>query len=315
MDVLTDALEAIHVKSMLTGRLELTAPWGLGPALLKPSFLVVTRGACWMQVEDAAPVQLSGGDFVMLPHGVDHSVRDQLTSTVIPVNEALSSGPQRRECQPGGVFRFGGGGAETTLIAGTFQFDHGDSNPLLRALPKMIHIRGDKGTPMPWLDASLQFISMEMTSGQPGAETIVSRLADILFVQAIRAHVANSADTRGWLRALSDPQIGQALSLIHERPHEPWTVESLAAGVAMSRSVFAARFSDLVEEPPLTYLTRWRMQRATRLLRSGAATIAEVADQVGYDAEAAFSKAFKRWVGTAPGAYRDDNRRNVRAAH
>jgi len=146
---------------------------------------------------------------------------------------------------------------------------------------------------------------MEMSSGQPGAATIVSRLADILFVQAIRAHVAaRGADAKGWLRALSDQQIGKALSLIHERPNAPWSVETLADEVAMSRSAFAARFSELVEEPPLTYLTRWRMQRASKLLRTSDDTIATVASKVGYDAEAAFSKAFKRWMGSAPGAFR-----------
>mgnify|MGYP003704716441 CR=1 FL=1 len=125
--------------------------------------------------------------------------------------------------------------------------------------------------------------------------------------QAIRAHVAQSgAEAKGWLRALSDPQIGRALALIHERPGDPWTVESLAEAVAMSRSAFAARFSELVEEPPLTYLTRWRMQRASRLLRAGGDTVAAVAAKVGYDAEAAFSKAFKRWMGLAPGAFRRD---------
>jgi AraC-like DNA-binding protein len=305
MDVLTDALEAIHVKGMASGRLELTAPWGLVGEPKQPGFIVVTRGMCWLELQDTAPVQLGAGDFVLLSQGVSYSVRDQLSTPVTPILEIMKGCPKRRDCQPGGVFSYGGGGAQTTLVGGKFQFDDADKNPLLRSLPPMIHIRGDQGTPMPWLDNSLQLIAAEMASGQPGAETIVSRLADILFVQAIRAHIAQSGSTaKGWLRALSDPQIGQALRLIHESPREPWTVESLAARAGMSRSAFAARFSELVEEPPLTYLTRWRMHHATRLLRTSSVTISEVADRVGYDAEAAFSKAFKRWMGTAPGAYR-----------
>lgn len=305
MDVLTDTLAAIQVKSMLSGRFELTAPWGFRGEPKLPGFLVVTRGSCWLEVEGESPVELGSGDFVFMPHAQAYTVRDQPTTPVAPILQILGDCPRRRACQPGGVFSWGGGGAATTLVGGKFQFNDGDNNPLLRSLPAVVHIRGDKGTPMPWLDTSLQFIANEMASGQPGAETIVSRLADILLVQAIRAHVAQSgAGAKGWLRALSDPHVGQALGLIHEEPHGPWTVESLAARVGMSRSAFAARFSELVEEPPLTYLTRWRMQHATRLLRSSSVTISEVAGKVGYDAEAAFSKAFKRWTGSAPGAFR-----------
>ena len=310
MDVLTDALESIHIKSLLSGRLELSAPWGIHKAPKSPGFFVVTRGTCLFEMDGLdAPVQVCGGDLVLLPHGRAHSLRDALTTPVVPAEQLFDGCPQRKNCQPGGVFHFGGGGAVTTIVGGKITFEDGPANPLVRSLPPMIHVRGDNGTPMPWLDTCLQFIATEMSSGQPGASTIVSRLADILFVQAIRAHVlASGAEARGWLSALSDPQIGKALALIHERPAAPWSVESLASDVAMSRSAFAARFSELVEEPPLTYLTRWRMQHASKLLRAGDETIAAVASKVGYDAEAAFSKAFKRWMGSAPGAYRRDAR-------
>jgi AraC-like DNA-binding protein len=164
----------------------------------------------------------------------------------------------------------------------------------------VLHVKGDAGTTVRWLEANLQFVASEMAAGEPGFETIVSRLADILVVQAVRAHVAQTGGgCKGWLRALVDPQISRALSLIHEKPEDDWTVESLASKVGMSRSAFAARFAQLVEEPPLTYLTRWRMQKASRLLETSPAGVAEVAKRVGYDAEAAFSKAFKRWIGVA----------------
>jgi transcriptional regulator GlxA family with amidase domain len=169
----------------------------------------------------------------------------------------------------------------------------------------VLHVKGDAGTTVRWLEASLPFVASEMASGEPGFETIVSRLADILVVQAVRAHLAQTGGgCKGWLKALIDPQIGRALSLIHEKPEDDWTVESLASKVGMSRSAFAARFAQLVEAPPLTYLTRWRMQKASRLLETSHAGVAEVAKRIGYDAEAAFSKAFKRWIGVAPGAYR-----------
>jgi len=242
---------------------------------------------------------------VLLPKPQAFVLRDSARSAVRPAQEVLKPCPNARGCQPGGVFRFGGGGALTTLVGGHFRMEAGHGNPLLKSLPPIIHVRGDRGTPVQWLESTLQFISSEMASGQPGAETVVSRLADILFVQAVRAYVAEQGDRAGgWLRALVDAQIGAALSLIHQHPEQGWTVESLASRVAMSRSAFAARFTELVEEPPLTYLTRWRMTKASHLLRSGTATMSEIAGQVGYDADAAFSKAFKRWIGTAPGAFR-----------
>jgi AraC-like DNA-binding protein len=306
MDVLTDVLESLHVKNMMAGRLELTAPWGLQFTGGRAAFYVVTCGTCVLDVEGIEEsVTLAGGDYVLLPRSQEHTIRDSRESRVLLASDVLKGCPKPKNCQPGGIFMYGGGGPHTTLIGGCFVFDEGDRNPLIAALPPVMHVRGDRGTPVQWLEASVQFVASEMASGQPGAETVVSRLADILLVQAVRAHLAQLGDqANGWLRALVDPQIGSALSLIHQQPGEPWTVEALASRVAMSRSGFAARFTQLLEEPPLTYLTRWRMQKAARLLRIGSAGISEIATRVGYDTEAAFSKAFKRWSGLAPGAYR-----------
>jgi AraC-like DNA-binding protein len=306
MDVLTDVLESIHARSLFLGRFELTAPWGLsfeGPGL---GFCLVTRGTGILEAEGApGPITLAGGDFVLLQKKQKHSIRDSMDSPIRPACEVLQTCPNQQGCQPGGIFRYGGGGAPTTLIGGRFEIEDGEHNPLLRSLPSFIHIQGDRGNPVPWLETTLQFVSSEMASGLPGASTVVSRLADVLLVQAVRSHLSQHGDGTGnWLRALVDPQIGQALSLMHAEPHAPWTVQLLAERVAMSRSSFSARFSDLVEEPPLTYLTRWRMSKASRLLHQSTASVGEVATRVGYDAEAAFSKAFKRWSGIAPGAYR-----------
>ncbi len=307
MDVLTDALEAIRLKSMIHGRLELTAPWGFRVDFGRSGFYVVTRGTCWLEVDGVAePVQLASGDFVLLPHRQSHVLRDNRRTKAAPAREVFADCPKSTGgCQPGGIRRYGGGGALTTMVGGCFLFEDGAQNPLVAALPPVVHVKGDGGRAVQWLEASLQFVASEMALGQPGAETVVSRLADILFVQAVRAHLAQSSEeSTGWLRALVDPQVGAALGLMHEKPEDAWTVEALASRVAMSRSAFAARFAQLVGEPPLTYLTRWRMQKATRLLRGGHASIAEVAARVGYAAEAAFSKAFKRWTGVAPGTYR-----------
>jgi AraC-like DNA-binding protein len=304
MDVLTDVLESIHVRSVVLGRFEMSAPWGFGGDPTGIGFAVVTRGTCWLEVDGSKPVALSGGDFALMRRDRRRSLRDSLRTPVQPL-ESLMKGCRRRSgCQPGGVFTFGGGGAQTTLVGGRFLIDDDARNPLLASLPPIIHVRGDRGTPVQWLASTLQFMAAEMASGQPGAETVVSRLADILFVQAIRTHLSEGGERAGWLKALVDPAIGQALSVMHQQPEHAWTVESLAGRVGMSRSAFAARFVELVREPPLTYLTRWRMAMASRLLRSRDASISQVAERVGYDAEAAFSKAFKRWTGTAPGAFR-----------
>jgi AraC-like DNA-binding protein len=243
---------------------------------------------------------------VLLPKGQSHVLRDHAGSAVLPADEVFSGCPSKGGCQPGGLLKHGGGGALTVLISGCFTFeDAGSRNPLIAALPAVLHVRGDLGAPTHWLEASLQFVASEMASGQPGAQTVVSRLVDILLVQAVRAHLEQIGDAaNGWLRALVDPQVGAALSAIHQQPEAPWTVESLAERAGMSRSGFAARFTQLVEEPPLTYLTDWRMQKASRLLRASASGLGDIAGRVGYETEAAFSKAFKRWAGMAPGAFR-----------
>ena len=307
MDVLTDVLEAARMKSGLYGRLELTATWGLSFDRAAPHFYAVTRGTCWLETGgEGDPIQLGGGDLVFLPKGNPHAIKDTPTTPAVPVEQIFGSCDRAKEdAQPGGIVRYGGGGAATTLVAGYFSTENGAQNLLFDSLPPVLHVKGDAGTTVRWLEANLQFVASEMATGEPGFETIVSRLADILVVQAVRAHLAQSGGgCKGWLRALVDPQIGRALSLIHEKPEDDWTVESLASKVGMSRSAFAARFAQLVEEPPLTYLTRWRMQKASRLLETSHAGVAEVAKRVGYGAEAAFSKTFKRWIGVAPGAYR-----------
>jgi len=306
VDVLTDVLESIHARSLILGRLELSAPWGLSFEGRGLGFVVVARGACVLEADQGGgPVSLAGGDFVLLQKKQPHVIRDNPNTPVRQASEVLTECPMRQGNQPGGVFHHGGGGAHTTLIGGRFEIENADHNPLLRSLPSFIHIQGDRGHPVQWIETTLQFISSEMAAGQPGASTVVSRLADILFVQAVRTYLAQSRHGQGgWLRALVDPQIGEALSLIHAEPHARWTVPDLAERVGMSRSGFSARFSELVDEPPLTYLTRWRMATASRLLQTSTASVGEVATRVGYDAEAAFSKAFKRWNGIAPGAYR-----------
>jgi AraC-like DNA-binding protein len=191
------------------------------------------------------------------------------------------------------------------LVSGRIEYDDRGGSAIFGILPPIIVLRGELVRSVPWLEPTLRTLACEAASGRPGALTVVNRLAEVVLVQIVRGHLASvDSDTDGFLAALADRQIGAALSLIHQSPNLAWTVQELAARVAMSRSAFAARFTRLVGEPPLHYVARWRMQKARNLLRDGRATIGEVAEAVGYESEAAFSKAFKRAVGTAPGAYR-----------
>lgn len=312
-DVLTDVLETVRVGAACYGRVEAAAPWGIGVEADEEDakFHVVLSGECWLDVAGQDPVHLRGGDLVALPHGHAHALRDVPSSPIRPLSELVTSGP----CKCQASISTGGDGASATLVTGSFHFEDRRNNPLLSVLPPVIVLPGEMSRSVHWLEPTLKFIACEAASGRPGAQTVVSRLADVLFIQIVRGYLASlPPGASGWLGALGDAQIGQALGLIHQSPELDWTVQSLAAKVAMSRSAFASRFARLVGEPPLAYVTRWRMQKAAGLLRQSSATLADIAERVGYDSEAAFSKAFKRAVGSAPGAYRRAAKATVIAA-
>ena len=203
------------------------------------------------------------------------------------------------------VIHYGGGGIPTTIVSGWFRFGQMSVKPLKRLLPELILIKADQAQTVA-LHATLQLLASEMAEPAPGSEVMVNRLADILFIQCVRAHIASSSESckTGWLRAIFDPKIGAALKAMHERVENPWTVESLAATAGMSRSAFALRFKELLGETPLEYLTNWRMYKATGLMQEDDKKLFEVAKSVGYDSDAAFSKAFKRVLGVAPREYR-----------
>lgn len=302
MDPLDDVFSAMRVESALYARLEGTAPWGVSFRRgVTARFGLVVRGGGWLTLDDApdpAPVALAPGDCFVVPHGRPYSLRDQpgsLTQNCVDV--------VRNEV--GGVVPLGGGGAPTTIISGWFTFDAHGARPLLELLPPLLHIRMDQDRTQ-LLQATLQLLAVETAQRGLGSGLIVSRLADIIFAQAVRAHIA-TLDTEsgsGWLAALSDRRLGAALRALHGSVATPWTVESLAAVAGMSRSAFAQRFKQKIGLAPLDYLTRWRMFRASHQLRHTTRPMAEIAGSVGYESEAAFNKAFKRAAGVAPGAYR-----------
>ncbi|MFY0567504.1 AraC family transcriptional regulator [Archangium lansingense] len=305
-DVLADVLDAMRLSTLMHGRFELGAPWGIRfPESPGAHLIVVARGSARLEVEGVdGVIILSAGDLALFPHGGGHTLRDAEGSPL----HTLGHG----ECQRArgvGPIRLGGDGARTSLVAGSFRLGAAPRTPLFEGLPRVIHITADDPATSPSLGPIVQLLITESASSSPGAAVIMSRLADILFVQALRTHIAGNGCREHGLCALADPQIRKALSLIHERPAAPWTVESLATAVALSRSSFAARFSSLVGEPPLEYLGRWRMTKAAQFLRESELPLSEVAESIGYQSEASFNRAFKRWGGVAPGTYRRDHRR------
>jgi AraC-like DNA-binding protein len=201
------------------------------------------------------------------------------------------------------VAHCGGGGAPTTIVCGSFSFDRASLKPITQLLPRFILIKADQARTLA-LQNTMQALASEMAEQAPGSEVVATRLAEVLFIQLLRTHIASEPErNKGWLRAVFDPQIGVVLGAIHNRVNSPWTVESLAEAAGMSRSAFAARFKELLGQTPLEYVTEWRMQKAMQLLQQRGKKLMDVARSVGYDSDAAFSKAFKRVVGANPGEY------------
>jgi AraC-like DNA-binding protein len=203
----------------------------------------------------------------------------------------------------GNVAQCGGGGAPTTIVCGSLSFDQASLRPIAQLLPRFILMKADEARTLA-LHNTVQALASEMAEQAPGSEVVATRLAEVLFIQMLRAHIASGPErSKGWLRAVFDPQMGSALSAIHDSVKTPWTVESLAEAAGMSRSAFAARFKELLGQTPLEYVTEWRMQKAMQLLEQRDKKLIDVARSVGYESDAAFSKAFKRIVGANTGEY------------
>lgn len=302
MDVLTEVMSLLRTKGQLYGRLELTAPFGLHFPGNKGICLVVTRGSCLLTVDDDPPIPLVGGDFVFLPHPETYGLRSGPKERVRPATDVVPPEEFRRTR----LIEYGGGGLPTSVVAGCFTFASPDSEMLVKHLPPVVHLPSTSHE-TPWFAATLQHLAAETSANQPGSAAIVDRLAEVLFVQAMRSQIRTmlGGGSPSWLRAIADPQIGEALRLMHEEPGECWTVPKLAEGVFMSRSAFAERFRRLVGETPLHHLTQWRMVRAASMLREQRPVkLATVAEAVGYESESSFGKVFKRVMGASPGEYR-----------
>jgi AraC-like DNA-binding protein len=311
MDVLSDMLEMVRLESTVFAQTWLRPPWGIrADGGEQFAFHVLPQGGGRLEVEGLDPIDVGVGDVVVLAPGRSHALRDRIGSPVRDLRDLLAEGafdPRSDQGSDGTVTHPTRDSAlpNAYLICGCFRFANVAGDRLIGALPTLIHVRGEDTTAGPWLAQTIRLLAAEATAERPGASTVVKRLCDALFIYVLRSHLASlPTEETSWLRALVDPQVGEALRLIHAQPAAPWTVAKLAAAVGVSRSAFAARFTDLVGEPPMGYVARWRLRRAAVALRTTRREVAEIAASAGYESTAAFSKAFRRLIGEPPATYR-----------
>lgn len=302
-DPLDETLHQLRLEGTLYCRAELTAPWGIDLPAMEGCmmFHIVTSGRCWLEVEGAEPRLLEQNSLALIPHGKGHVVRSAPEAKADPLFDI----PVERVSDRYEIMRHGGGGDFTRLTCGVLRFDHVAAQRLLSLLPEVLLTEPWNVEDGGWIQSTIRFIAREASALRPGGETIITRLADILVIQAIRSWLATAPEAEsGWLAALRDEQIGLTLAAIHRAPERPWSVSSLAHEAHMSRSAFSARFTELVGEPAMHYLTHWRMQLARALLRETTEPLAVLAERVGYQSEPAFGRAFKRVFGVPPGSLR-----------
>jgi AraC-like DNA-binding protein len=314
LDPLSDVLRAVRLTGAVFYVFDGTGPWvaAAGEAkLLVPilfpgaehvvSYHAIVSGHCYARVAGGERIRLEAGDLILLPQGNAHQMASDPGLEAVAVDERYHRQP---DLQLPYVLREGAeSGPVTRVVCGFLACDARPFNPLLAALPPLLVLHSGPGEdPLAQL---MRYAVRESLEKRVGSDSVLARLSELMFIEAVRRHVETLPDERtGWLAALRDPLVGRALARLHQEVATGWTLESLAAAVGTSRSVLAERFTALVGEPPMHYLTRWRMQVATRLLAGSDAKVAAVAAAVGYEAEAAFSRAFKKVVGLAPAHWR-----------
>jgi len=319
MDVLSDVLRSVRLTGAVFFDMEAHSPWvGVTPRseviaglVMREAehvicFHVVTAGTCWVELADSSlpPMALSAGDVVVVGKGDSHFLRST-PGMRAEADLAVYQRPAGRRLPIPHVLSETTGGVETChFVCGYLGCDLRPFNPLLNALPRLFHARASTAS-QGWLANLLRTAVDETEDDKAGRETMLAKLAELLFVDILRKHIGELADGQpGWFSGLRDRHIGAALRLIHAEPSRDWTLDSLAHAAGLSRSIFAKRFNDLIGTPPIEYLVRWRVQLAARLLDQGV-RIAETASSVGYKSEATFSRVFKRFAGAPPGAWRE----------
>ena len=315
-DALSDLLRTVRLTGAVFFNLKVSEPWvaEAPPARVCQPFVmptaqhviefhVVTKGFCWGGLLDDNPIRLQAGDIIIFPQGDAHVMSSAPGMRTQP-DVTLYQGSERTQLPF--VLTLGGMGPPTAhVVCGFLGCDSRPFNPLLEALPRVLHLREGANLEAGWLAYFVRAAIEESENKRAGGESILSRLSELMFLEVVRRYLASLPEEQtSWLAGLRDRHVGQALNLLHGQPAFAWTLERLAGEVGLSRSALIERFTHFVGVPPMHYLTRWRMQVAAGLLTNGIDTVARVAAKVGYDSEAAFSRTFKKLVGTPPAAWR-----------
>jgi AraC-like DNA-binding protein len=313
MDALSDVLRAVRLTGAIFFDVHASEPWvaetPLGTSIVGGmfpgaehliSYHVVTSGSCWASLAGEEPLQLTSGDVVVFPHGDAHAL-----SSAPGMHQPADLTMYRRPADGQLPFTISVGESHIDsahVVCGFLGCDARPFNPLIAALPRVLHVSESSGGT---IGAFVQFAMAETKQRRPGGECVLGHLSELMFVDVVRRYVETlPADRMGWLAGLREPFVGRALAALHRNPARDWSIESLAREVGLSRSALAERFTQFVGQPPMQYLTKWRMQLAAAHLRGGMDSLTTIADRVGYESEAAFSRAFKKAVGTAPGQWR-----------
>ena len=331
MDVLSDVLRVVRLSGAVFFTADFSSPWSLQspiPEMLIPAvmpnaecvvlFHILVDGECEVECPGHPVTTMASGDVIVFPRGDQHTMRTHGTVKTTPLTSIFSPGGH----EPAQL-SYGGGGRASQFVCGYLNCDQRFS-PLVEALPTMLVVRSrddystieaidaSGGHPMAvppgsgtWLGTTLKFTINEARAGRPGNAAMLGRLTELMFLEILREYVHRLPQNQGgWLAGLNDPHVGKALRLLHTNPVHDWTVDELAREAAVSRSVLAQRFTELVGETPMRYLANWRMQLAKQMMREGAYSLQDVATRVGYESEAAFNRAFKRSTGSPPGTWR-----------
>jgi AraC-like DNA-binding protein len=323
-DVLSDVLSAVRLTGSVFFDVSAKPPWvAEAPPAAKIAnevapgaqhaieYHVVTRGSCWISLVDSGafePVRLQEGDIAVMPHGDPHALSSSAGMRAEPTMDIYRR-PNDDNALPFMLRTGSEGEADTHLICGFFSCDIRPFNPLLNALPRFMRLtrsmsNGSNGL----LDQFIRFATIESGNRRAGSQSVLNKLSELMFVEVIRMHMDQlPTDNAGWLAGLRDPLVGRTLALLHARPAHGWTLDELATQAGASRSALTERFSHLIGYPPIQYLTRWRMQIAAKRLADRNAKIAAIAQDVGYESEAAFSRAFKKTVGQSPSEWRNSS--------
>lgn len=304
MDILGDILGTLDLKGALYFRTDFSPPWGVTvPSLQQAArFHLVIQGECHVNVQGGEQFKLGPGDLVLIPNGASHILSDKPLSKAPPLEKVL----QQHNYQGEGTLSVGTGNPEasTQMVCGHYTFRQYAEHPIIQALPSHLVTTNSCRAKHPLLDNVLRLVSQIIFTDKAGSEAAITRLSEVIFIELLRSGIGHQPALQSIMDAFHDPKISRSLKLIHHHHSEPWTVESLASEVAMSRSRFANRFSELLGTGPMAYLANWRLQKSLALLDNARLSVQQIAEQSGYQSPSAFTRAFSGKFGTSPRDYR-----------